>query len=117
MAGRERDRARRDKKRDTATLHLVDLPQGVAATPQERCYESCPCTEKCTIHGECRLCVAYHGRKGAPPPVRAAGVAPAIPQADSANSNSSSTGPWQVFLTVYRAAQMGSPLPGLRSAQ
>ena len=64
---REKGVAGRDKKRAIATAHLVDVPESALATPDERGYEACPCPKKCSLHGECRLCVAYHGRKGALP--------------------------------------------------
>jgi hypothetical protein len=63
-ADRQRDRSGRDKKRAVATAHLSIVPAEAAGTPGERGFEACPCIEKCTIHGECLLCVAYHGRKG-----------------------------------------------------
>jgi hypothetical protein len=59
--------ARRDKKRAIAMAHISNMPGSVPATPRERGYDTCPCPKKCTLHGECRLCVAYHGRKGALP--------------------------------------------------
>lgn len=57
----------RDKKREIATQYLSMVPAGEAATPQARGHADCPCPKRCTIHGECHLCVAYHGRKGALP--------------------------------------------------
>ena len=57
----------RDKRRAIAVAHLPEVPDGVPATPRERGYDACPCPKNCTLHGECRLCTAYHGRKGAPP--------------------------------------------------
>lgn len=63
MMKREQKRIKKDKKRNIALAyqHLVtdDLP----ATPQQRNFDECPCTERCTLHGECHLCVAYHARK------------------------------------------------------
>ena len=67
MAKPDRDLARQDKKRAIAMAHLSDIPDNVPATPGERGYDVCPCPKKCTLHGECRLCTAYHGRKGALP--------------------------------------------------
>jgi hypothetical protein len=58
---------RRDKKREVAMAHMDCVGDGALATPQERGFEECPCPKKCTIHGECRLCTAYHGRKHALP--------------------------------------------------
>lgn len=52
------------KKRIIAEAHLADLSPGLAATPEERGFESCPCPKDCCLHGSCLLCVAYHGRKG-----------------------------------------------------
>ena len=64
---RDRESAGRDKKRDTALAHLAGVPAGVPASAEERGFPTCPCTEKCTLHGECLLCTAYHGRKQALP--------------------------------------------------
>jgi hypothetical protein len=62
---RDRERsAKIDKKRVIASAHLDLVPAGTPATPQERGFAECPCPKKCTIHGECHLCVAYHARKG-----------------------------------------------------
>jgi hypothetical protein len=58
---------KRDKKREVAMAHMDCIADGTLATPKERGYEECPCPKKCTIHGECLLCVAYHGRKHALP--------------------------------------------------
>jgi hypothetical protein len=58
---------RRDRKREVALAHMDCIPSGTSGTPRERGYEECPCPKKCTLHGECLLCVAYHGRKHAPP--------------------------------------------------
>jgi len=62
-----REPANRDKKRAAALANVAGIPDSVPASPRERGFEACPCTKKCTLHGECRLCVAYHGRKGALP--------------------------------------------------
>ena len=75
MAKRDRDRGRTreragpetSKKRAIAEAHLSIVPAGTAATPGDRGFSECPCEEKCAIHGECLLCVAYHGRKGVLP--------------------------------------------------
>ena len=58
---------RRDKKRETAFSCVSNISENVLASPVERGYEECPCPKKCTLHGECLLCVAYHSRKGALP--------------------------------------------------
>jgi hypothetical protein len=57
----------RDKKRAIAVAHRALVPAGTLASPEARGYGDCPCPKKCTIHGECELCVAYHGRKSALP--------------------------------------------------
>ncbi len=53
----------KDKKRDIASawLHLVSAE--APASPQQRNFNECPCPKKCTLHGECHLCTAYHARK------------------------------------------------------
>ncbi len=62
---RDRERpAKGNKKRTTASAYLHLVPAGTLATPQERGYAECPCPKDCELHGECRLCVAYHGHKG-----------------------------------------------------
>lgn len=63
---RERS-VRRDKKREIAEAHMDSVVEGTLATPQERGFAGCPCPKTCTLHGECLLCVAYHGRKRALP--------------------------------------------------
>ena len=63
MAARDRDRARKPKKRLVAEAHLSIVPEGTPGSPAERGFAECPCTEDCVLHGECLLCVAYHGRK------------------------------------------------------
>jgi hypothetical protein len=60
----ERQLTKQDKRLAIATAHLGDLPAGVPSTPAERGFDSCPCPKDCTLHGSCRLCVAYHGWKG-----------------------------------------------------
>ena len=67
MTKQDRDSDNRDKKQEIAMAHLSAIPDGVPASPQERGYDACPCPKDCTLHGLCRLCVAYHGRKGALP--------------------------------------------------
>jgi hypothetical protein len=57
----------RDKKRAIAMAHLALVAAGTPATPEARGYTDCPCPKKCTLHGECHFCVAYHGRKGVLP--------------------------------------------------
>jgi hypothetical protein len=56
-----------DKKRaiSAAFLHLV--PADAKLTPQERGFADCPCPKKCSLHGECNFCIAYHSRKRALP--------------------------------------------------
>jgi hypothetical protein len=56
-------RERRDRKREIALAHMDCVAEGTPATPQERGFNECPCPKRCTLHGECLLCVAYHGRK------------------------------------------------------
>lgn len=53
----------KDKRRVIASKYLYLIKSTMPATPQERGYEDCPCQKKCTLHGECHLCIAYHGRK------------------------------------------------------
>jgi len=43
------------------------VPDGTPASPQARGFPDCPCPKECTLHGECKLCVAYHARKHALP--------------------------------------------------
>lgn len=63
-----RDRsAKRDKKREIALAYASCVAEGTLATPKERGFEECPCPKKCTRHGECPLCIAYHGRKNVLP--------------------------------------------------
>ena len=64
---RDRGADRPDKRRAIATALLAALPADIPATPVERGFGECPCHKNCTLHGECRLCVAYHGRKGSLP--------------------------------------------------
>lgn len=56
-----------DKKREIAEAHLDCLAPGAPATPTDRGFAECPCPKRCTLHGECLLCAAYHGRKHALP--------------------------------------------------
>ena len=63
----DRDSAKRDKRAEIATAHLFLVPAGAPATPAERGLEECPCPKRCSLHGSCHLCVAYHGRKHALP--------------------------------------------------
>ncbi|MEJ2052429.1 MAG: hypothetical protein P8X42_00800 [Calditrichaceae bacterium] len=53
----------RDKKRERAISFLSKIAENTASSPAERGFDECPCTKKCTLHGECLLCVAYHARK------------------------------------------------------
>jgi hypothetical protein len=65
---RDRERpAKGDKKKAIAEANLHLIPAGAVVTPRERGYAECPCPKICVLHGECRLCVAYHARKGAVP--------------------------------------------------
>lgn len=57
-------KSRRDKKRERALSCLSLIPDNTFQSPQDRGYGECPCPKNCTLHGECLLCVAYHGRKG-----------------------------------------------------
>lgn len=59
--------SRRDKKHESALAYVSNISENVLASPLERGYEECPCPKKCTLHGECLLCLAYHSRKGALP--------------------------------------------------
>jgi hypothetical protein len=65
--GSVRDRppepAAEPKKLTRAREALDALPAGTPATPAERGFAECPCTEECVLHGSCLLCAAYHGRK------------------------------------------------------
>lgn len=54
---------KKDKKRIIALAHQYIVTAEMLATPQERNFETCPCPKECTLHGECHLCIAYHGRK------------------------------------------------------
>jgi hypothetical protein len=64
----ERRAARADRKRVTAASFLYLVAAGEAASPQDRGFATCPCTKDCPLHGECRLCVAYHaGRRDEQP--------------------------------------------------
>ncbi|MDR3630133.1 MAG: hypothetical protein P4L42_07345 [Desulfocapsaceae bacterium] len=61
---RNKGPASEDRKRSIAMAHLADLDEGVPATPEERGFAACPCPGNCTLHGQCLLCTAFHGRKG-----------------------------------------------------
>jgi hypothetical protein len=52
-----------DKKRALAEAALANVPVGEPETAQARGFETCPCPKDCVLHGECLLCVAYHGRR------------------------------------------------------
>lgn len=58
---------RKDRKRRKAEANLADVPPGTPATPQARGFSECPCPKACTLHGECMLCAAFHGRRHRPP--------------------------------------------------
>lgn len=60
-------RERRDKKREIAEANMDCVAEGTPATPLERGFTECPCPKRCTLHGECLLCAAYHGRKHVQP--------------------------------------------------
>jgi hypothetical protein len=60
-------RDRPDKKRMRATAAVALVPAGTLTSPSARGFSSCPCPKKCTLHGECEICVAYHARKHALP--------------------------------------------------
>jgi hypothetical protein len=60
-------RERSDKKREKAMRNIVSVPAGTPTTPLERGFAECPCPKKCTLHGDCLPCVAYHLRKHAWP--------------------------------------------------
>jgi hypothetical protein len=60
-------RERRDKKREIALARMDGVASGTPAMPLERGFTECPCPKKCTLHGECLPCTAYHGRKHALP--------------------------------------------------
>lgn len=62
--------AKADKRRALAVEALPGVAADEPATPQARGFEGCPCPKDCTLHGECLLCVAYHGRLGTPPRCR-----------------------------------------------
>jgi hypothetical protein len=53
----------KDKKRIIALSYQHLITAETPANPQQRNFGECPCPKKCTLHGECHLCVAYHGRK------------------------------------------------------
>ncbi len=63
----DRHAAKAREKRAAAEAHLASLPAGEPATPQQRGFETCPCPKDCTLHGECLLCVSFHGQRGAQP--------------------------------------------------
>ncbi len=67
MAENYKDLAKPDKRRASALAYLSNIPDSVPASPAERGFDACPCQKNCALHGECRLCTAYHGRKGALP--------------------------------------------------
>ena len=64
---RDRGAERSDKRRTIASAHLASIPADTLVAPVDRGFDECPCPKRCTLHGECRLCVAYHSRKGKPP--------------------------------------------------
>ena len=54
---------KRDKKREKALSFVMNIPDDTLQSPWDRGYSECACPKKCTLHGECLLCVAYHTRK------------------------------------------------------
>jgi hypothetical protein len=54
---------KRDKKREKALSFVMNIPDDTLQSPWDRGYSECPCPKKCTLHGECLLCEAYHTRK------------------------------------------------------
>ena len=75
MSGRERRRApkraakpsKAEKRRARALEALPSVGADEPATPQARGFDECPCRKDCPLHGECLLCVAYHGTRGNQP--------------------------------------------------
>ena len=63
----ERHAAKAREKRLTAEAYLSAVLAAEPATPQARGFDSCPCTKDCTLHGECLLCVSFHGHRGEQP--------------------------------------------------
>ncbi len=59
----EKHAAKADEKRATATAHLSAVPAGEPATAQARGFEACPCPKDCSLHGDCLLCVSFHGSR------------------------------------------------------
>ena len=53
----------KDKKRKIAMAHLYLITEDMPASPQLRNFTECPCPKDCTLHGDCHLCIVYHGRK------------------------------------------------------
>jgi hypothetical protein len=63
----EKHAAKAREKRATAEAYLSAVPAGEPTTPQARGFEACPCPKDCTLHGECLLCVSFHGHRGEQP--------------------------------------------------
>jgi hypothetical protein len=63
----DRHAAKAREKRATAEAHLAAVSTGEPATPQARGFDACPCPKDCTLHGECLLCVSFHGHRGEQP--------------------------------------------------
>ena len=57
---RDRAAARHANRMSIATAALNLLPATTLATPLERGLSDCPCKKDCGLHGDCRLCVAFH---------------------------------------------------------
>jgi hypothetical protein len=53
-----------DPKREVALAHLGSIPFSTPACPAERGFDECLCTDVCPLHGECRLCAAFHLQQG-----------------------------------------------------
>jgi hypothetical protein len=59
----DRKLIRENKKYMIASAHLHLIPAKTPASPLERGYKECPCPKDCALHGDCKLCTAYHARK------------------------------------------------------
>lgn len=55
---------KKPKKQIIAEKYLHLVSDSVETTPEARGFSTCPCPKTCTIKGDCRLCTAYHARKG-----------------------------------------------------
>lgn len=61
MFGKRNTKTRKQLKAEKY-LHLIT--ETCAKNPTERGLEECPCQSKCSLHGDCLLCTAYHTSKG-----------------------------------------------------